>query len=168
MTGNRRWHYTLIMKGGDSPSFAKKTGNNNPFKDINAGAMALYFVPTFVNTDDDDDLELVVGNNFARAKLYDKGSEGFYAEKTGEHNPFHDIGEIRHPFFSDINGDGKLDLIFTRYHRVNGFNVSYILYFQKDASGDGYTQKTGENNPFRDFSNVYALDFIDLNGDGAL
>ena len=154
---------------GDNPKFVKKTGENNPFKNINLGAEYTYAGPAFVNTDDDDELELLVAGNITNPKFYDRGEDGFYVEKTGEDNPFNGIGSVSDPVFSDVNGDGKKDLVFKHYTNRGTINSeTKILYYQKDSTGSGYTQQTGENNPFRDLEKVYAFGLVDINGDSEL
>ena len=155
---------------GDNPKFVQKTGESNPFKNINAGANT-YVSVAFVNTDDDDELELLLGGDITSAKFYDRGEDGIYVEKTGAHNPFNGIGQVYKPSFNDINGDGKKDLVFLRYIRPDQYSSvteTKVLYYQKDSTGSGYTQQTGENNPFSDLEEVYAFDLVDINGDSKL
>ena len=170
----------LYYERGDNPDYTAKTGENNPFKNISLTDTS-YIVPAFVNTDGDSDLELVVAGEVKSVtdpqtnqeipvgmRFYDKNQNGFYVEKTGNDNPFRDIwGNV--PIFGDVNGDGKKDLVVIRGNEI--FTVADAegaFYFQKDSTGSGYTQKTGENNPFRHLKGVEFLAFSDLNGDGEL
>ncbi len=107
------------------PVFTLRTGESSPLNNINAGS---HSTPVFVDVDDDNDFDLVIGS----------GREGmYYFENTGtatnpgftqrdaSENPFLGTsgGYFTAPDFIDLNGDGNLDLI-------TGNQAGVITYFK--------------------------------------
>ncbi|MGB0342884.1 MAG: calcium-binding protein, partial [Parvibaculales bacterium] len=74
-------------------------------------------------------------------------------------NASHDVGGASAPAFTDLDGDGDLDL-------VSGETYGTFQVWRKDATG--YTRLTGSNNPFGgiDVGNWSTPAFADIDGDG--
>jgi large repetitive protein len=95
--------------------FAALTGSNNPFDGLNVGSNS---TPSFVDLDNDSDLDLVTGSQGGTFRVWSNIGDRFapsFEERTGTDNPFDgfDVGTGSAPHFADINGDGLLDLTST-------------------------------------------------------
>ena len=92
-----------------SGTWTEKTGANNPFNGIDAGANS---APAFTNLDSDADLELVIGESGGTFKYYDLSS-GTWTAKTGANNPFSgiDVGSNSVPTFANLDSDADLELV---------------------------------------------------------
>ena len=94
-------------------NFALRTGEANPFNDLDAGS---HSTPVFVDFDNDNDRDLVVGNRTGLLHYFENtgtSSNPGFTERTGTANPLAgiDVGSYSAPTFGDLNGDGSLDLI---------------------------------------------------------
>jgi hypothetical protein len=68
----------------DAGTFVELTGGGNPFDGVTTSG---YSAPTLVDIDDDDDLDLFVGQTDGSI-LYYKNVTGTYVQQTGSDNPF--------------------------------------------------------------------------------
>jgi Ca2+-binding RTX toxin-like protein len=111
----------------------------------------------------DGDLDLVCGNDWSFGTLQAWRNNGSsFTPLTGSANPFAslDDGDDSSPAFSDLDGDGDLDLI---------VGASGTLRAWRNDSF-GYTALTGNQNPFNgiDVGDLSTPTFVDLDGDGRL
>ncbi|MEM8616620.1 MAG: FG-GAP-like repeat-containing protein, partial [Pseudomonadota bacterium] len=74
-----------------------------------------------------------------------------------------DVGTNARPVFHDLDGDGDLDLVI-------GAGDGGVRVFDKDDTGNGFTELTGANNPFDgvDVVSNAAPAFADIDEDGDL
>ena len=134
-------------------------GAANPFAGMDFGTNAS---PTFVDLDNDGDLDAVIGTTSGELlSLANNG--GVFSELVGSANPFNgiDVGNDANPVFADIDGDGDLDL-------VVGNDDGQVLTYRND--GGSYTALAGAANPFDgvDVGGRATPDFADLDNDGDL
>jgi hypothetical protein len=89
-------------------TFTELTGVDNPFDAIDVGDIAK---PQLFDWDDDNDLDLVSGNNEGFI-LYFENDGGVFTELTGVDNPFDgiDVGTRSSPALADFDDDGDIDL----------------------------------------------------------
>ena len=122
----------------EAGTFVKQEGANSPFNGIDAGS---YSHPAIIDFDDDNDLDLIVGNSAGNI-LYYKNESGQFVSQIGTNNPFNgiDVGSYSTPFIEDVDGDGDLDL-------VSGNNAGTITYYENDNSS--FVLKTDDDNPFK-------------------
>ena len=122
-------------------TWAEQTGANNPFNDIDVGNAA---APTFADLDNDDKLELIIGEKDGILNYYDL-VEGAWTNKTTSSNPFYalDAGNTHYdyaaPTFADLDTDPDLELVMGKYDGTLGYY---------DLVGGKWTEQTGSNNPF--------------------
>ena len=106
-------HYYENTGTSANPSFTQRSGAANPLNDIDAGSNG---TPVFVDLDDDNDADLVVGNRNGEIAYFENTgtvtSPGF-TPRTDTDNPFHGakVGFFIAPEFVDLDGDGDADLI---------------------------------------------------------
>ncbi len=168
--------------GATAPAFTKRTGakgndnpNHDPFHGFDVGDRS---APTFVDLDDDGDLDLVVGKNDGAIKYYENTGDAAapeFTERTGagsaenpDHNPFEgiDAGSNAAPTFTDWDRDGDLDL-------VVGERDGTLEYYENTGSesAPAFEERTGDTgdhpNPFHGFDagSRSTPVFADLNGD---
>ncbi|MDA3929053.1 MAG: T9SS type A sorting domain-containing protein [Prolixibacteraceae bacterium] len=133
-------------------------------------------IPFFVDLDQDGDIDALVMN--LDYEYY--GFKYYYYENTGSKQvmdfskePVLDLFDYSEeyfimPSFSDIDGDGDLDIIYSSYEGENG-----ILFYENTGSNTNliYTLKPTETNPFSSISEdlflaFSKLFFSDIDADG--
>ena len=122
-------HYYENTGTSANPSFISRTGETSPLNNINAGS---YSTPVFVDFDDDNDPDLVIGNQLGIIFYFENTgttTAPSFIQRTDFDNPFNGLhaGGFIALEFVDLNGDGNLDLII-------GNQVGDILYFKNTGT----------------------------------
>ena len=110
-------------------NFVRRTGEASPVRDFDAGYGS---TPVFVDVDDDNDFDLVVGNtsgNFFYFENTGTTTDAIFTQRTDGDNPFHEFFASFSiaPEFVDINGDDNPDL-------VVGNQEGIIRYFKNTGT----------------------------------
>jgi hypothetical protein len=117
-----------------------------------------------VDLDHDGHLDLVVSNNYAAGRLRQDSyifwgsAAGFSAQKRQQ---VPTLGAIQN-CVADLDGDGRLDIVFANHHNDTTFAVSSFIYW---GSEDGFTSARRTGLPTQGASGCAVAD---LNGDGRL
>lgn len=150
--------WLTVFENDGSNNFTQTFGAANPFEGIDPCGH-----PTFVDIDNDSDLDLVVGaydvdDKYAGLKLFENdGANNFTLADT---NPFEGIigTETANPSFTDFDEDGDMDLLFSDYYYTN-------LFLNQD---NNFVLAGLDTTDFASFQ--YSIDlthtFADLDGDG--
>lgn len=171
----------------DGGTFALDTANN-PLKNWNKGDTGEKSKPTFVDLDDDGDLDVVIGKGNGELR-YLKNDDGVLSEQYSWQgsSPFSyqktdsvgnlvqdwgylDVGDEAAPAFADLDGDGDLDAY------VGNKDGAIVMYVNTgSATEPSFAQDTTVNNPFSDLSSYHSEGFdsptpifVDLDADGDL
>ncbi|RLD50584.1 MAG: hypothetical protein DRI94_08245, partial [Bacteroidetes bacterium] len=120
--------------------------------------------PVFADIDNDDDLDLFIGNNDGNINYYINDGTGVFSSGTllEADGSSVDVGDNATPAFADIDDDGDLDLFI-------GNNDGNINYYINDGTGvfssQGLLQANGTD---ISVGNLSDPTFADLDGDGDL
>lgn len=142
------------------PSFAAPLVN--PF-----GLDSVYLsFPTFVDIDNDGDMDLFVGEYGGNKKYYKNiGSATNPQFDTPQNNPFGltSNGYFSIPAFADIDGDGDMDMLEGSYY-------GNMYYYKNIGTATSPSFDSPQNNPFGLTSTyiIAAPDFVDIDNDGDL
>lgn len=126
--------------------------------------------PTFVDIDNDGDLDMFVGVSVGTIEFFRNNGTGngageFLVQKTGSENPFDgvDIGSQSYITFADLDNDGDMDAAIGDYYGA-------IHYFRNDGSKNvaNFVQVSASENPFDgiDVGDRSRPKFFDVDGDG--
>ncbi|WP_416441150.1 FG-GAP-like repeat-containing protein [Phnomibacter sp. MR] len=140
------------------------TGHSNPLLSVNVGLRA---TPTFVDIDNDGDMDLFVGNGAGSIAYYkNTGTPGapVFTVQSGASNPFDgvDVGADAAPAFADIDGDGDQDAVIgagdgtLKYYKNTGTTSAAVFVLQSGAANIFSAIDVGNN---------AAPAFTDLDGD---
>ena len=113
------------------PEFTQRTGATNPLEEIEADD-AGRGSPTFIDLDNDGDLDLTVGRIEGVFDYYENTGAANNPEftlRTDADSPFIDIKPVyqANPVLSDLDGDGDLDLI-------SGELLGTVYYFENTGT----------------------------------
>lgn len=140
----------------DSGVFRQITGSANPVNNVNVG---LFSTPTFVDIDNDGDLDLFSGE-FAGTINFFRNNNGQFVAQGGSANPFSgiDVGEYSNIAFADVDGDGDEDAFLGLFDGT----VDYL----RNENG-AFVRRPGLN-PLRGADAGYFSfpSFADVEGDG--
>ena len=122
-------HYYENTGTSANPDFVLRTGETSPLNSINADS---YSLPEFVDFDDDDDNDLVIGNRSGVIYYIENTgttTDPSFTQRTDFDNPFLGVkaGRFTAPEFADLDGDGKFDLII-------GNREGIIHYFENTGT----------------------------------
>lgn len=176
--GDGRVRYFENTGSATSPAFVEILGTDNPLR----VTVDNYAMPTFVDIDNDGDMDAFIGN----------GNNGFYGgrvgffentgsattpaflERTGTANPLDaafNLGERLSPAFVDCDEDGDFDVFIGEFFSFST-NTSSIFYFENtgDNANPAFLQRTGTDNPLDGAESASLFDrtptFVDIDGDG--
>ena len=112
------------------PEFTQRTGETNPFEEIEADEAG--GSPVFTDLDNDGDLDLTIGRVEGAFDYYENTGTTHSPEFTlssDTDNPFNNIRPVYqgNPVWSDLDGDGDLDLI-------SGELSGTVYYFENIGS----------------------------------
>ncbi|MDO6482006.1 beta strand repeat-containing protein, partial [Shimia thalassica] len=160
----------LTTSSGGATSFRNLTGTANPLDGVIAPFNS---VPSFVDLDNDGDLDVVVGDSYGGLSTYINTGSG-YTKVIYGNDPFDgiDIGNDASPMFVDLDWDSDLDLL------IGNRDGTLIAY---ENTAGGYVAMAGGANPFDgvdgggwsapalvDFDGDTDLDVVVGSSDGAL
>ena len=139
----------------NSTSFTLVTNNFNSIFVIRAA-------PTFTDLDGDGLLDLMVGENYGHLYHYEQDSENStsFTLVTNNFNSI-DVGSNCKPTFTDIDGDGLLDLI-------AGEDYGHLYHYEQDSENSTSFSLVTNNFNSIDVGLRSAPTFTDLDGDGIL
>ncbi|MFY8034373.1 MAG: FG-GAP-like repeat-containing protein, partial [Flexibacteraceae bacterium] len=147
-------HYE--QNAANSTSFVLRTAT---FSNINVGVGS---VPTFTDLDGDGLLDMLIGEQFGTLRHYEQSSANStsFTLISDSFNSI-DIGLNSKPTFTDLDGDGLLDMI------VDEQLGTLNHYEQSAANSYSFTLITETFNSI-DVGNFSATTFTDIDGDGLL
>ena len=170
--GDTVYGYHSNVDGYLGEFFKLWTSDANPFTTIDASNNV--DDPTvklsLTDLDGDGDPDLVLGNHTGLLYYFENTgtpTNPNFTERTGTANPLNgvSVGGYSTPTFTDLDGDGDLDLIV-------GNGDGDIAYFENTGtvSSPSFTQRTGAANPFDTITkgSWSTLTLADLDGDGDL
>ena len=157
----------LTTQQATAQTFTEQTANpDNPFDGVNVGGHSR---PTFVDIDNDGDMDAFIGEGDGTIKYYKNtgtNSAPVFTEQTGSNNPFDgvDVGVFSTPTFVDIDNDGDMDAFIGEFHGT-------IKYYKNTGTNSApvFTEQTGNpNNPFDgvDVGSRSIPTFVDIDNDG--
>jgi hypothetical protein len=155
----------------NTPAFTERTGVENPFNGL-IGAGHYNSTPTFVDIDNDDDMDAFVGEQSGQIKYFENtglANSPTFIERTGAPNPFNgvDVGSHPTPTFADFDNDGDLDAFIGKYNGT-------VLFYENtgNAASPVFVKRTGAANPLNGFDvgvrGWAAPAIVDIDNDGKL
>ncbi len=152
-----------------APEFTERTGGTNPFSGTSLGYGG---AATLADLDGDGDLDAVLSMRYGSLGYLENTGTALapaFTQRTGLDNPVDgiDFGSFKAPTFTDMDGDGDLDLIV-------GARDGKLHFFENTgtAAAPVFVSRTGEDNPFDSFDlgdgHRSTPTFADLDGDGDL
>jgi hypothetical protein len=140
--GDLKFYYENTGSASN-PSYTRREGALNPFDGVaDVGSNS---VPAFVDTDNDGDMDLVIGRREGDLKFYYENTgtptDPSYTRREGALNPFDgvaDVGSLSAPAFVDTDDDGDMDLVIGR--RAGDLK----FYYENTGTPTDPSYKTGE------------------------
>jgi len=109
-------NYNVNFFKNESGSFVQQLGRSNPFDGFQIGYYSYNSAPTFVDLDDDGDMEAVIGGKYSSYTngfiiAFEKSGSNFI-EDTSSDNPFNSFPIYARPApsFAQIDADADFDL----------------------------------------------------------
>lgn len=129
------------------------------FNEIDIGR---YATPRFVDLDNDELLDLIIGAEEGNIIHYEQDTEGSmdFSTVTDNFNGI-DVGAISTPCFTDLDDDGLLDMII-------GVNVGHLQHYEQNSSGSDQFSLVSENFNEIDVGAQACPVFTDLDDDGLM
>ncbi|MBN2031251.1 VCBS repeat-containing protein [bacterium] len=129
------------------------------FNEIDAGGWS---VPTFVDLDNDDLLDLIIGNQNGYLQHYEQNTTGSTTfQWVSDSLSGIDVGGHATPSFTDLDDDDLLDLVI-------GEDSGKLSHYEQDAVGSTHFVMVTENLSDIDVYYYSAPHLVDLDGDGLL
>lgn len=137
-------HYYENTGTSANPSFTQRAGTANPLDGVEVDS---YGTPEFVDYDDDDDFDLVVGNGSGVIYYFENTgttTAPSFTQRIDSDNPFDglSLGSFIAPVFVDLDGDSNLDLIVGNQSGVIHYFTSGEADDNADFSSRGLTPTT--------------------------
>ncbi len=149
----------ISVVGGDA-EFAQRSGSSNPLNGIDVGNDA---TPTFVDIDNDGDLDVFIGEVNGNLNYYENTGTATNANFVAGSNPFGstDIGSESNPTFVDIDNDGDLDAFV-------GESDGKMNYFENIGTANAPSFASNQQGAFGipDIGSDAAPTFVDIDNDG--
>jgi hypothetical protein len=120
-------HFYENTGNADTAAFVERFGGANPLSGFDVGSFS---APALGDVDRDGDLDVVVGDEpngvFAYFENTGTATAPAFMERTGNANPLNgeDVGLNCSPTFSDLDGDGDLDVV--AGERYGQFRTYYL------------------------------------------
>ncbi len=129
------------------------------FNEIDIGT---YATPRFVDLDNDNLLDLIIGEEEGNLNHYEQNSIGSmdFSIVTDNFNGI-DVGAISTPCFTDLDDDELLDMII-------GVNVGHLQHYEQVSSGSAQFSLISENFNGIDVGAQACPIFTDLDNDGLM
>ncbi len=149
----------ISVVGGDA-EFTQRSGSSNPLNGIDVGNDA---TPTFVDIDNDGDLDVFIGEVNGNLNYYENTGTATNANFVAGSNPFGstDIGSESNPTFVDIDNDGDLDAFV-------GESDGKMNYFENIGTANAPSFASNQQGAFGipDIGSDAAPTFVDIDNDG--
>ncbi len=149
----------------NAPVFSAETGATNP---LNGFDMGLFASPSFVDIDNDGDMDVFIGSRYSKVNFYRNmgtANAPVFSAETGVTNPINDfdVGDDATPSFVDIDNDGDMDVFV-------GERFGTIKFYRNSGTANApvFSAETGAANPLNGFDVGYRAvpSFVDIDNDG--
>ncbi len=150
-----------------APDFTQRSGEDNPFDDIDTGYNS---TPELADLDSDGDLDLIAGNINGALAWFENTSTASapaFTQRTGTDNPLDGVSTNANsaPELADLDSDGDLDLVLWGWYGA-------IDYYENtgSAANPAFEKRSDADDPLGgiNFNNLGKPSLVDLDGDGDL
>jgi uncharacterized protein (DUF2141 family) len=156
-TGCSIWGFTTEAP----PNYSSFTRRSYTFNSINVGS---YNAPTFTDIDGDGLIDLVIGESDGHLNHYEQTSGTSFSAVAGSGINSIDIGSGAVPTFTDLDGNGLLDLII-------GNQTGCLSHYEQNSTGSTSFTSVGNlstSGGSIDAGAYSSPTFCDIDGDGLL